>query len=53
MDFGYTEEEEKFRERLCKFLDKELTEEIQRHLTLFHAGQSYVEKPLSQDKVIP
>lgn len=30
MDFGYTEEEEKFRERLCKFLDKELTEEIAR-----------------------
>jgi alkylation response protein AidB-like acyl-CoA dehydrogenase len=30
MDFGYTEEEEKFRERLCKFLDKELNEEIAR-----------------------
>ena len=30
MDFGYTEEEEKFRERLAKFLDKELTEEIAR-----------------------
>ena len=30
MDFGYTEEEEKFRERLCKFLDGELTEEIAR-----------------------
>lgn len=30
MDFGYTEEEEKFREKLCKFLDKELTEEIAR-----------------------
>lgn len=30
MDFGYTKEEEKFRERLCKFLDRELTEEIAR-----------------------
>ena len=30
MDFGYTEEEERFRERLNKFLDKELTEEIAR-----------------------
>ncbi|MFC1857795.1 acyl-CoA dehydrogenase family protein [Thermodesulfobacteriota bacterium] len=30
MDFGYTEEEEKFREKLNKFLDKELTEEIAR-----------------------
>jgi 3-oxocholest-4-en-26-oyl-CoA dehydrogenase alpha subunit len=30
MDFGYTEEEEKFREKLCKFLDRELTEEIAR-----------------------
>jgi alkylation response protein AidB-like acyl-CoA dehydrogenase len=30
MDFGYTEEEEKFREELAKFLDKELTEEIAR-----------------------
>jgi hypothetical protein len=30
MDFGYTEEEEKFRERLAEFLDKELTEEIAR-----------------------
>jgi alkylation response protein AidB-like acyl-CoA dehydrogenase len=30
MDFGYTEEEEKFRERLNTFLDKELTEEIAR-----------------------
>ena len=30
MDFGYTQEEEKFREKLCKFLDKELTEEIAR-----------------------
>lgn len=30
MDFGYTEEAEQFRERLCKFLDKELTEEIAR-----------------------
>ncbi|MBW1674374.1 MAG: acyl-CoA dehydrogenase family protein [Deltaproteobacteria bacterium] len=30
MDFGYTEEEEKFRERLNIFLDKELTEEIAR-----------------------
>jgi len=30
MDFGYTAEEEKFRERLSAFLDKELTEEIAR-----------------------
>ena len=30
MDFGYTEEEEKFRERLAEFLDKNLTEEIAR-----------------------
>jgi alkylation response protein AidB-like acyl-CoA dehydrogenase len=30
MDFGYTQEEERFRERLSKFLDKELTEEIAR-----------------------
>ena len=30
MDFGYTQEEEKFRERLCQFLDKELTEDIAR-----------------------
>jgi alkylation response protein AidB-like acyl-CoA dehydrogenase len=30
MDFGYTKEEEKFRERLRKFLDDELTEEIAR-----------------------
>jgi len=30
MDFGYTEEEEKFRERLNTLLDKELTEEIAR-----------------------
>ncbi len=30
MDFGYTQEEEKFRERLARFLDKELTEEIAR-----------------------
>jgi alkylation response protein AidB-like acyl-CoA dehydrogenase len=30
MDFGYTEEEEKFREKLCRFLDRELTEEIAR-----------------------
>ena len=30
MDFGYTEEEEKFRERLNTFLEKELTEEIAR-----------------------
>jgi alkylation response protein AidB-like acyl-CoA dehydrogenase len=30
MDFGYTEEEEKFREKLCQFLDKELTEDIAR-----------------------
>jgi len=30
MDFGYTEEEEKFREKLSQFLDKELTEEIAR-----------------------
>ncbi len=30
MDFAYTEEEERFRERLCKFLDRELTEEISR-----------------------
>lgn len=30
MDFGYTAEEEKFREKLCKFLDRELTEEIAR-----------------------
>ncbi len=30
MDFGYTEEEEKFREKLGEFLDKELTEEIAR-----------------------
>ncbi len=30
MDFGYTQEEESFRERLSKFLDKELTEDIAR-----------------------
>ncbi|MBW2207706.1 MAG: acyl-CoA dehydrogenase family protein [Deltaproteobacteria bacterium] len=30
MDFGYTEEEQEFRKRLGKFLDKELTEEIAR-----------------------
>ena len=30
MDFGYTKEEEKFRERLGKFLDENLTEEIAR-----------------------
>jgi len=30
MDFGYTEEEEKFREKLAEFLDKNLTEEIAR-----------------------
>jgi len=30
MDFGYTEEEEKFRERLAEFLEKNLTEEIAR-----------------------
>jgi alkylation response protein AidB-like acyl-CoA dehydrogenase len=30
MDFGYTKEEEAFRDRLCHFLDKELTEEIAR-----------------------
>ena len=30
MDFGYTREEEEFRERLGKFLDRELTEEIAR-----------------------
>ena len=30
MNFGYTEEEEKFRERLNEFLDEELTEEIAR-----------------------
>lgn len=30
MDFGNTREEEKFRERLCHFLDKDLTEEIAR-----------------------
>jgi len=30
MDFGYTEEEQEFRKRLSKFLDKELTEEIAR-----------------------
>ena len=30
MDFGYTQEEEKFSGRLCQFLDKELTEDIAR-----------------------
>ncbi len=30
MDFGYTQEEEEFRVRLCNFLDRELTEEIAR-----------------------
>ncbi len=30
MDFGFSEEEERFRERLCSFLDRELTEEIAR-----------------------
>jgi alkylation response protein AidB-like acyl-CoA dehydrogenase len=30
MDFGYTKEEEQFRERLGNFLDRELTEEIAR-----------------------
>ncbi len=30
MDFRYTEEEERFRQRLREFLDKELTEEIAR-----------------------
>ncbi len=30
MDFEYTEEEEKFRKKLCDFLDRELTEEIAR-----------------------
>ena len=30
MDFGYTQEEETFRERLASFLDRELTEEIAR-----------------------
>lgn len=30
MDFGYTEEEERYRERLSEFLDRELTEEIAR-----------------------
>jgi len=30
MDFGYTEEEERFRERLAEFLDENLTEEIAR-----------------------
>lgn len=30
MDFGYTAEEEQFRDRLSAFLDKELTEEIAR-----------------------
>jgi len=30
VDFGYTQEEEEFRERLAKFLDKELNEEIAR-----------------------
>lgn len=30
MDFGYTEEEEKFRKAVSDFLDKELTEEIAR-----------------------
>ena len=30
MDFGYTQEEERFRKNLCTFLDRELTEEIAR-----------------------
>ena len=30
MEFGYTEEEERFREKLADFLDRELTEEIRR-----------------------
>ena len=30
MDFGYTEEEQAFRDRLSAFLDKELTENIAR-----------------------
>ncbi|RLB40666.1 MAG: acyl-CoA dehydrogenase [Deltaproteobacteria bacterium] len=30
MDFGYSEKEEEFRRRLCKFLDENLTEEIAR-----------------------
>jgi len=30
MDFGYTREEEAFRDRLCSFLDQELTEQIAR-----------------------
>ena len=30
MDFGYTKGEEVFRQKLCEFLDKELTEEIAR-----------------------
>ena len=30
MDFGYTKEEMEYRQRLCEFLDKELTEEIAR-----------------------
>lgn len=30
MDFGYTDEEERFRERLADFLDRELTEKIAR-----------------------
>ena len=30
MEFGYTVEEEKFRERLARFLDEHLTEEIAR-----------------------
>ena len=30
MDFGYTQEQEEFRQRLAKFLDENLTEEIAR-----------------------
>jgi alkylation response protein AidB-like acyl-CoA dehydrogenase len=30
MDFGYTKAEEEYKEKLCRFLDKELTEEIAR-----------------------
>ncbi|RJR18550.1 MAG: acyl-CoA dehydrogenase [Desulfobacteraceae bacterium] len=30
MDFGYSREEEEYRERLCRFLDENLTEEIAR-----------------------
>ncbi len=48
MDFGYTKEEEEFRQKLCKFLDENLTEEIAREnwedLGLKETGREFAKK---------